>query len=60
MREKKIPTFTVLMIVFCVFGNLNAQDTAGEKDVLSLKQKSLIPIAAYTAIGDLHQLKTAL
>ena len=60
MREKMIRIFTVLMIVFCVFGNLNAQDSAGEKDVLSLKQKSLIPIAAYTAIGDLNQLKTAL
>jgi len=59
MREKIISTFTVLMIVFCITGNLNASNRTGD-DVLSTKQKSLIPIAAYTAIGDLNQLKTAL
>ncbi len=59
MREKIISIFTVLMIVFCITGNLNASNRTGD-DVLSTKQKSLIPIAAYTAIGDLNQLKTAL
>jgi len=60
MREKMIRAFTVLMIVFCVTGNLNAQNRRGDNDTLSVKQQSLIPIAAYTAKGELQQLKTAL
>ncbi|HCC86370.1 MAG TPA: carboxymuconolactone decarboxylase, partial [Porphyromonadaceae bacterium] len=55
-----IRAFTVLMIVFCVTGNLNAQNRRGDNDTLSVKQQSLIPIAAYTAKGELQQLKTAL
>ena len=59
MKKRMIRIFTVLMFVLCMTGNLNAQNMTGD-DVLSVKQQSLIPIAANTAKGELQQLKTAL
>lgn len=60
MKKRMIYVFSVLMIVFCVTGNLKAQNMRGDNNTLSVKQQSLIPIAAYTAKGDWQQLKTAL
>jgi len=59
MKKRMIRIFTVLIFVLCMTGNLNSQNMTGD-DTLSVKQQSLIPIAAYTAKGDLLQLKTAL
>lgn len=52
--------FMIFTLIFCALGQANAQDKAVTNKTLSLKQQGIIPIAAYTAIGDLDQLKTAL
>ena len=47
--------------VICSFhGRLYAQNKVGSNKVLTAKQQSIIPIAAYTAQGELQHLKSAL
>src|SRR5699024_4237975 len=50
---------SLLVAISCFSLDLKAQ-TSEQNQSLSEKQKGLIPIAAYTAIGDLQQLKPAL
>lgn len=50
----------LLVTLSCFSGKLYAQNTNENSKELSIKQQRIIPIAAYTAIGDLEQLKTAL
>ena len=49
-----------LIIFSCLSGNLYAQSNIESDKVLSTKQQSIIPIAAYTAKGELQHLKPAL
>jgi alkylhydroperoxidase/carboxymuconolactone decarboxylase family protein YurZ len=60
---KKITTqllIGLLLITSGFSGKLYAQNTIEPSKELSVKQQRIIPIAAYTAIGELEQLKTAL
>ena len=49
-----------LTVICCSYGNLSAQNKVDSNKTLSAKQQSIIPIAAYTAIGELQDLKSAL
>ena len=49
-----------LTIVCCFHGSLYAQSKVESNKALTAKQQSIIPIAAYTAKGELQQLKSAL
>jgi len=61
MKKIKISLLIVLVIVISCFPNLlKAQDTMSTKKVLSPIEQGIIPIAAFTAKGDLTNLKTAL
>ena len=62
MITKKL-IFLILIgsVVICSFrGNLYAQNKEGSDKALTAKQQSIIPIAAYTAQGELQRLKPAL
>jgi alkylhydroperoxidase/carboxymuconolactone decarboxylase family protein YurZ len=48
-----------LSIICCLSGSLYAQTLIESDKSLTKRQKSIVPIAAYTAIGDLQQLKSA-
>ncbi len=50
----------VLTVIACPCGNLSAQNTIESAKILTMKQQSIIPIAALTAKGELEQLKPAL
>jgi alkylhydroperoxidase/carboxymuconolactone decarboxylase family protein YurZ len=50
----------VITISCCFCGSLSAQNKAQSNKALTIKQQSMIPIAAYTARGELQQLKPAL
>ena len=50
----------MFLMISCFYGNLYAIDKAESDKALTEKQQSIIPIAAYTSIGDLQQLKSAL
>jgi alkylhydroperoxidase/carboxymuconolactone decarboxylase family protein YurZ len=51
----------IVLTVICFFcGSLSAQNKVESHKALSAKQQGIIPIAAYTAKGELQQLKTAL
>jgi len=50
----------LLVTLSCFSGKLYAQNTIETSKELSVKQQRIIPIAAYTAVGELEQLKTAL
>ena len=50
----------LVLAISCYSVNLMAQDTSGNNQTLTKKQQALIPISAYTAIGDLESLKPAL
>ena len=50
----------IFSIVYCFSGNLSAQSKMGSNMTLSVRQRSIVPIAALTAKGDLEQLKPAL
>ena len=58
MKTKKI--ISVLFMFSSLAFNLNAQTQSTEKMTLSLKEQSIVRIAAFTAKGDLSQLKTVL
>ena len=49
-----------LTVICCSYGNLSAQNKVDSNKTLSAKQQSIIPIAAYTAKGELQDLKSAL
>ena len=49
-----------LAIIGCFYGSLYAESKKEPNKSLSAKQQGIIPIAAYTANGDLQQLKLAL
>ena len=49
-----------LLIVISLTGNLFAQSNKEDESALTIRQQHIVPIAAYTANGDLIQLKTAL
>jgi len=52
--------FMGLTIVSCFYGSLYAQSKVESNKTLTAKQQSIIPIAAYTAKGELQHLKSAL
>lgn len=62
MPTKKL--IFILLTGFAVIsnfgGNLYSENKEGPCETLTSKQKSIIPIAAFTAIGNLQQLKSAL
>ena len=60
MKKLVFRTFHGLSIIFCLIGNLYAQNMTEIKNSLSIKQQSIIPIAAFCAKGDLQKLKPAL
>ncbi len=60
MKSLIFKILSVVVLVFCMTGSLLAQDMADQGVSLSIKQKSIIPIAANAAIGELQQLQTAL
>lgn len=59
----KMITFILAGIIFSLLGYTNiseAQNMKNEKQVLNAKQENIVTIAAFTAKGDLPQLKNAL
>lgn len=50
----------MVLLIHCCYGNLYSEIYNDPDKKLSLKQLSIIPIAAYTAKGDLQPLKSAL
>lgn len=50
----------IFLMISCSYVNLYAIDKTESDKALTEKQQSIIPIAAYTSIGDLQQLKSAL
>ena len=50
----------ILLMISCFYGNLYAIDKAESDKALTEKQQSIVPIAAYTANGNLQHLKSAL
>lgn len=60
MKKVIFRTFNGLAIILYLLGNIYAQNVTEPRNSLSIKQKSIIPIAAYCATGDLQQLKPAL
>ena len=60
---RKINFFLVLLLSFfyiCFYGNARTQRTNSNVKNLTIKQQSIIPIAAFTATGELEELKGAL
>lgn len=57
--NKNLVTF-LICIFFILVGTTNLVKAQESKLFLNEKQKSIVPIAAFTAKGDLAQLKTAL
>ncbi len=55
-----IGAFIGLVVSCCLFSNVNAQNEVKMSETLSSKQQSIIPIAAFTANGNLEQLKPAI
>jgi alkylhydroperoxidase/carboxymuconolactone decarboxylase family protein YurZ len=49
-----------VIIIFYFHGILHGQDKTGSSKALSVKEQSIIPIASYTANGELQHLKSAL
>jgi 4-carboxymuconolactone decarboxylase len=49
-----------LLVVSILSGSLYSQSMEESMNALTVKQQSIVPIAAYTATGDLLQLKSAL
>jgi len=60
MKKLIFRIFNGLAIIFCLIGSLYGQNMAEPDNSLSAKQQSIIPITAYTAKGDLQQLKYVL
>jgi alkylhydroperoxidase/carboxymuconolactone decarboxylase family protein YurZ len=49
-----------VFIATCLYGSLSAQNTTDSNKALSIKQQAIVPIGAYTSIGELQKLKSAL
>ncbi|MBN1596863.1 MAG: carboxymuconolactone decarboxylase family protein [Bacteroidales bacterium] len=60
MKKLIFRIFNGLAIICCLIGSLYAQNMAEPDNSLSTKQQNIIPIAAYTANGELQLLKSAL
>ncbi|WP_372652007.1 carboxymuconolactone decarboxylase family protein [Draconibacterium sp.] len=60
MKKIGILILMIMIIVTCFCESVLAQTKEGSNMTLTAKQKSLIPIAAHTAQGELDQLKPAL
>ena len=58
MKRRNIFLLLVLLLVPTI--EFNAQLNANKSDTLDKRQKSIIPIAAFAAKGDLTELKQAL
>jgi alkylhydroperoxidase/carboxymuconolactone decarboxylase family protein YurZ len=50
----------IILVGFLLFGSISESYCARTNESLTVKQQSIIPIAAYTANGDLESLKLAL
>lgn len=59
---KKMTTYLLIVftIIGCISGDLYAQSKVDSNKALTAKQHSIVPIAAYTAKGELQHLKSAL
>lgn len=60
MKTLKTKILIAITTVGCLLGNVNAQIHAESDKALSVKQQTIIPIASYTAKGELIKLKPAL
>ena len=60
MKNKGKKVLVGFTLICCFFGSLLAQSDADVSMTLSAKQRSIIPIAGYTAKGELQQLNSAL
>lgn len=60
MKNNGIQILTFLTVFCCLTGSLYAQELSASDKNLSARQQSIIPIAAYTAVGELEKLKPAL
>jgi alkylhydroperoxidase/carboxymuconolactone decarboxylase family protein YurZ len=60
MKKLRMRIFIGLAIIFCPIVALQAQNLTEPENSLTVKQQTIVPIAAYTAIGDLQHLKPAL
>jgi 4-carboxymuconolactone decarboxylase len=59
--DKKHTAFLAVMCVFmCSFATISEAQTMDANQALSAKQQRIIPIAAFTANGDMEKLRTAL
>ena len=59
--DKKHTTFLAVMCVFmCSFAAISEAQIMDANQALSSKQQRIIPIAAFTANGDMEKLRTAL
>ncbi|PKQ66675.1 carboxymuconolactone decarboxylase [Labilibaculum manganireducens] len=58
--KNTISSMVAITAIFCLFGNVYGQNINKSEEFLTTKQKSVIPIAAYTGKGELLQLKFAL
>ena len=60
MKKLITEIFLGFAFIICFSGTLSAQAGSESDKSLTVKQQSIIPIAAYTAKGELQQLKSAL
>jgi len=62
IMAKKLAVRIIIGLTFmsCIYGSLHAQRKEESKMALTIKQQSIVPIAVYTAVGNLQKLKTAL
>ena len=60
MTKKIVRIIMGLFLVGCFYGNLSAQSKQESNQALTAKQQRIIPIAAFSARGDLENLTSAL
>jgi 4-carboxymuconolactone decarboxylase len=61
LKNNRIQLFIALFLtISSISGNLTAQSRTESDRLLTDKQQGIVPVAAYTAIGDLQRLKSAL
>ena len=60
MDKKITATLAVIFATMFSFATISEGQNMNDKQALSAKQRSIIPIAAFTANGDMEKLKTAL
>lgn len=59
-RKQFLRILMGVTVMSCLSGSLYSQGVTASDKALSVKQKSIVPIAAYTATGELQHLKSAL